>query len=122
MKRSKTKFLARQKFFEFLSVSKAAFDKTVAEYKKHKGLQKENLRDHMHDLELIFTMLGERVTTEITREEDAQEYKKIEGAAKRGGKVAGIARKETEKELGRPITSNKNYLSRPEKKKTIPKK
>ena len=70
----------------------------------------------MNDLELIFTMLGERVSTEITRKEDAQGYPRVEDAAKRGGKVAGNARKETEKELGRPITSSENYLSETEKK------
>ena len=92
---------------------------TPNEYKKFKGLKKENLRNHMNDLELIFSMLGERVSTEITKEEDAQGYKKVEDAAKRGGKVAGNARKETEKELNRPVTSKENYLSEPEKKKKI---
>ena len=73
----------------------------------------------MNDLELIFSMLGERVSTEITRKEDAQGYPEVEGAAKRGGRVAGNARKETEQELGRPITSKENYLSEPEKKKKL---
>ena len=90
---------------------------TPAEYKKFKGLKRENLRDHMNDLELIFSMLGERVSAEITRTENAQGYKKVEGAARRGGRVAGNARKETEKELGRPVTSSENYLFEPEKKK-----
>ncbi len=98
-------------------ISKATFGKTVEEYKKFKGLKRENLRDHMDDLELIFSMLGERVSTEITRKEDAQGYKEVEGAAKRGGRVAGNARKEAEKEIGRPITSNENYLKAPEKEK-----
>ncbi len=100
-------------------ISKAAFGMTPSEYKKFKGLKKENLRDHMNDLELIFNMLGERVSTEITRKEDAQGYEEVEGAAKRGGRVAGNARKDTEKELGRPITSKENYLSEPEKKKKL---
>ena len=100
-------------------ISKATFGMTPNEYKKFKGLKKENLRDHMDDLELIFSMLGERVSTEITRKEDAQGYKQVEGAAKRGGRVAGNARKETEQELGRPITSKENYLSEPEKKKKL---
>ena len=73
----------------------------------------------MNDLELIFTMLGERVSTEITRNEDVQGYVKVEDAAKRGGKVAGNARKQTEKELGRPITSKENYLAKPQSKKQI---
>ena len=92
---------------------------TPSEYKKFKGLKKENLRDHMNDLEIIFTMLGERVSTEITRKEDAQGYVEVEDAAKRGGRVAGNARKDTEKELGRPITSKENYLSETEKKKKL---
>ncbi|MBS3100675.1 Bro-N domain-containing protein [Candidatus Woesearchaeota archaeon] len=100
-------------------ISKATFGMTPSEYKKFKGLKKENLRDHMNDLELIFNMLGERVSTEITRKEDAQGYTEVEGAAKRGGRVAGNARKDTEKELGRPITSKENYLSEPEKKKKL---
>ena len=100
-------------------ISKATFGMTPNEYKKFKGLKKENLRDHMNDLELIFNMLGERVSTEITRKEDAQGFIKVEDAAKRGGRVAGNARKETEIELGRTITSKQNYLSEPEKKKKL---
>ncbi|MDO8740365.1 MAG: Bro-N domain-containing protein [Candidatus Woesearchaeota archaeon] len=100
-------------------ISKATFGMTPNEYKNFKGLKKENLRDHMDDLELIFSMLGEKVSTEITRKEDAQGYTEVEGTAKRGGRVAGNARKDTEKELGRPITSRENYLSEPEKKKKL---
>src|SRR3989344_1319396 len=100
-------------------ISKATFGMTPSEYQRFKGLKRENLRDHMNDLELIFTMLGERVSTEITRTEDAQSYPQVEDAAKRGGKVAGKARIETEKEIGRPITSNENYLDNPEKAKKI---
>ena len=110
-----------EKEFSILTaeISKATFGMTPSEYKKFKSLKKENLRDHMNDLELIFSMLGERVSTEITRKEDAQGYEEVEGAAKRGGRVAGNARKETEQELGRPITSKENYLSEPEKKKKL---
>ena len=100
-------------------ISKATFGMTPSEYKKFKGLKKENLRDHMNDLELIFNMLGERVSTEITRKKDKQGFISVEDAAKRGGRVAGNARKDTEKELGRPITSKENYLSEPEKKKKL---
>jgi prophage antirepressor-like protein len=103
-------------------ISKATFGKTVEEYKDFKKLQKENLRDHMNDLELIFTMLGERVTTELTREEDAQAFVQNKDTALRGGKIAGNARKETEKELGRPITSSENYLSQPESRKRLQQK
>ena len=110
-----------EKEFSILTaeISKATFGMTPREYKKFKSLKKENLRDHMNDLELIFSMLGERVSTEITRKEDAQGYEEVEGAAKRGGRVAGNARKETEQELGRPIASRENYLSEPEKKKKL---
>jgi len=98
-------------------ISKATFGMAPNEYKEFKGLKKENLRDHMNDLELIFTMLGERVSTEITRTEDKQGYPGVEDAAKRGGKVAGVARKETEQELGHSVISKENYLSESEKKK-----
>ncbi|MBI2147380.1 Bro-N domain-containing protein [Candidatus Woesearchaeota archaeon] len=102
-------------------ISKATFGKTVEEYKQFKGLEKpnQNLRDHMTDLELIFSMLGERVSTEIVRKSDAEGFDECEDAAKRGGRVAGNARKETEQELGRRITSPKNYLSEPETKKRL---
>ena len=90
---------------------------TPSEYQKFKGLKKENLRDHMNDLELIFTMLGERVSTEITRTDNAKGFNECENAAQRGGRVAGNARKETEKESGKPVSSNENYLDAPEKEK-----
>lgn len=98
-------------------ISKATFGLTPSEYKELKGLKRENLRDHMNDLELIFTMLGERVSTEITRTEDKQGFVEVEDAAKRGGRVAGKARIETEQEIGHPIVSGENYLSEPEGKK-----
>lgn len=98
-------------------ISKATFGLTPSEYKQFKGLKQENLRDHMNDLELIFTMLGEKVSTEITKTEDAQGYSQVEGAAQRGGRVAGNARSETEKELSRPIVTGENYLAEPEGKK-----
>jgi len=90
---------------------------TPSEYKEFKGLKKENLRDHMNDLELIFSMLGEKVTTEITRKEDSQGFTENKDAATRGGKVAGNARLETEKELGQSIISTENYLHMTEAKK-----
>ena len=96
---------------------KGAFDLKVQEYKQLKGLEKENLRDHMDDLELIFTMLGERSTTEIHRTEDSRGIKKLETDAKEGGAIAGSARKKLEKRLKRSIVSKKNYLQKPEKEK-----
>lgn len=93
-------------------ISKATFGMTPTEYKEFKGLTKknQNLRDHMDDLELIFTMLGERVTTEISQKEEPETFDESKKIAKRGGKVAGIARKETEKELGRSVSTPSNFL------------
>ena len=94
-------------------ISKATFGITPCEYKNLKNLpekSKANLRDHMDDLELIFTMLGERVTTEISKKEEPDTFDKNKNVAKRGGKVAGNARKETEKELGRSVITKKNFL------------
>ena len=93
-------------------ISKATFGMTPSAYKTYKGLDSpnQNLRDHMTDLELIFTMLGERVTTELSRQEKPADMAGHKSVARRGGKVAGNARKETEKELGRSIISPKNYL------------
>lgn len=94
-------------------ISKATFGMTPSAYKAYKGLESpnQNLRDHMTDLELIFTMLGERVTTELSKQEKPDTMPKHKSVALRGGKVAGNARKETEKELGRSIISSENYLS-----------
>lgn len=93
-------------------ISKATFGLTPSEYKDLKGLTKknQNLRDHMDDLELIFTMLGERVTTEISQKEQPETFGESKNIARRGGNVAGAARKATEKELGRSVVSSKNYL------------
>ena len=98
-------------------ISKATFGMTPSEYQKFKGLKKESLRDHMNDLELIFAMLGERVTTEITRNKDAQEFDECSDAAKEGGEVAGNARKDAEKKIGKPIVTSQNYLEEQEKNK-----
>lgn len=67
---------------------------TPSEYKKHKGLLQENLRDHMTDLELIFSMLGEAATKEIAVNQDAQGFDENKAAAKTGGKIAGDARRQ----------------------------
>jgi DNA-damage-inducible protein D len=117
----KERGIQREEDFAILTaeISKATFGVTPSEYKSIKGLtgKNQNLRDHMTDLELIFTMLGERVTTEISQEEKPDSFNKNKKVAKRGGRVAGTARKETEKELGRSIVTNRNYLL--ENKKTI---
>lgn len=100
-------------------ISKATFGMTPSEYKKFKRLKRENLRDHMDDLELIFTMLGEKVTTEISEQEKPDTFVKNRVVAKRGGSVAGNARKETEKEIGRRVSSKQNYLKQPEGRKIL---
>ena len=96
-------------------ISKATFGKTVSEYGELKGLSKENLRDHMTDLELIFGMLGERVTTEIIVNKNSQGFDECNDAAKAGGKVAGNARKEAEKEIGKSVITEENYLEKDNK-------
>lgn len=98
-------------------ISKATFCLTPSDYKKFKELSKpqENLRDHMTDLELIFTMLGEASTTEIARTKDAQGFPENKKAAKEGGSVAGKARKDLEKKSGRKVVTNQNYKSLSEK-------
>jgi hypothetical protein len=121
----KNRDVGQEKEFAILTneISVATFGKTVEEYKEFKGLKKENLRDHMHDLELIFTMLGESVTTEITKTKDAQGFDECEDAAKDGGEVAGNARKDAEKRIGKQIISDVNFLDEPEKvkRKRLPK-
>ena len=87
---------------------------TPNEYKKYKKLNKENLRDHMTDLELIFTMLGEASTTKIARNIDAQCFTENKTAAKKGGKIAGNARMELETESKEKLSTPENYLEKPE--------
>jgi len=110
-----------EKDYEILTaeISKAAFGITPSDYKKIKGLKRENLRDHMDDFELIFTMLSERSTTEIHRQENSTGMPKLKSDANRGGKIAGVARNELEKELGRSVVSNENYLPKSRKNKSL---
>ncbi|MGV8152044.1 MAG: BRO-N domain-containing protein [Candidatus Nanoarchaeia archaeon] len=96
-------------------ISKAAFDKTAQEYKKFKNLKNENLRDHMTDLELIFSMLGEASTAEIERAKNPQEFDEHLDVARKGGGVAGNARKEIESLTGEEVVSEDNYLTQTEK-------
>jgi len=113
--------ITAQKDFAILTaeISKATFGMTPGKYKKFKGLANpnHNLRDHMTDLELIFTMLGEKVTTEISKNEKPDTFNKSKKVAKRGGGVAGKARKETEKEIGGSVISRDNYLENTKKLK-----
>ena len=115
----KERGITKEKDYAILTaeISKATFGMTPSEYKEHKGLTKknQNLRDHMTDLELIFTMLGERVTTEISQQEKPEDFEGNKDVARRGGNVAGVARKETEKELGHSVISSENFLNLDEK-------
>ncbi|MFA6537651.1 MAG: phage antirepressor protein, partial [Patescibacteria group bacterium] len=88
-------------------ISKATFDLTPSEYKEVKGLKQENLRDHMGDLELIFSMLGEASTTEIAKTKNAQGFVENKIAARKGGKIAGNARKNLEIETGKKVVTKK---------------
>lgn len=100
-------------------ISKATFGKTVQEYKEFKGLRKENLRDHMNQLELIFSMLGEAATTEIARSKDAKGLEENTDAARKGGSVAGKARKDLEKKTKKKVSSTENYIYTPESLKKL---
>jgi len=98
-------------------ISKATFGLTPSEYKDLKGLERENLRDHMTDLELIFSMLGEAATTEITKTQDAQGFDENRITAKKGGRIAGDARQELEKETKKKVVTSENYLEITQKDK-----
>ena len=115
--------IAEQKDFAILTseISKATFGVTPADYKKLKGLKRENLRDHMTDLELIFTMLGEAATTEIARNKDAQGFTENQLAARDGGTVAGDARRQLEAKSGKKVITANNYLTDKPKPKLPPK-
>ena len=92
-------------------ISQATFGMTPSRYAEFKRLKRENLRDHMTDLELIFSMLGEAATTEITRTRDTQGFPENQRAARAGGTVAGNARRELEKKSGRKVVTRDNYLT-----------
>lgn len=119
----KNREINTEKEFAILTneISKATFGKTVGEYKEFKKLQKknQNLRDHMTDLELIFTMLGEKTTTEITKERNSQGITECKESAKEGGEAARDARESVEKRLGKSTISNENFLSHKKEKKKL---
>jgi len=100
-------------------ISKAAFGLTPSEYKKLKGLKNQNLRDHMTDLELIFSMLGEASTSEIERTRNPELFTEHKKASKEGGTIAKNARLELEQKTKTKVITSENYLSEPEKKKRI---
>jgi len=96
-------------------ISKATFGMTPSEYKTFKGLKRENLRDHMNDLELIFSMLGEASTTAIVKTKNPKGFVENKIAAIQGGNVAGNARRELESKTKTKVSTSENYL--PESKK-----
>ena len=119
----KNRDIKSEKEFAILTneISKATFGKTVGEYKEFKQLQKknQNLRDHMNDLELIFTMLGEASTTAITKEENSQGFAECKDSANKGGSVAKRAREDLEKNLGKSVVSKENFLPKKKEKKKL---
>jgi prophage antirepressor-like protein len=116
--------VTREKEYAILTaeIAKAAFGITPGKHKKIKGLKRENLRDHMTDLELIFSMLGEAATTEITRADDAKGFQESRHAARKGGEVSGKARKDLEQKTRKQVVSRENYLTTPEEIKKIERK
>lgn len=120
----KKREVKEKKEYEILTaeIAKAAFGITPSRHKKMKGLKRENLRDHMTDLELIFSMLGEAATTEITRVHDAKGFNENRTSAKKGGRIAGHARKKLEKETKKKVVSSENYLTEPESRKRLERK
>jgi hypothetical protein len=108
-----------QRDYEILTaeISKATFGITPSEYRKHKKLKRENMRDHMDDFELILTMLGERTTTEIHKTENSKGIPKLKNDARVGGQIAGSARKQIERKIKRSVVSKKNFLELKKKKK-----
>jgi len=100
-------------------ISKATFGMTPSQYQKFKGLKRENLRDHMNDLELIFSMLGEASTTEIAKNKNVIGFNENKIVAQEGGSVARKARKDLENKSGKKVSTNNNYLKKPESKKKL---
>ncbi|MDD4202350.1 MAG: Bro-N domain-containing protein [Candidatus Omnitrophica bacterium] len=115
----KKRNVKQQKEYAILTaeISKATFNMTPSEYKKFKRLKRENLRDHMTDLELIFSMLGEASTTEIARNKNSLGLTENKESARQGGEVAGKAIKDLEQKSGKRVVSNKNYLKLSQNKK-----
>jgi prophage antirepressor-like protein len=115
----KKRGIENQEDFSILTseISKATFGMTPSEYKKLKGLNKENLRDHMTDLELIFNMLGEASTAEIEKVSDPKTFGEHKKVSREGGSVAKTARLKLESKTKRKVITNENYLDEPEKEK-----
>ena len=92
------------------TIAKGTFGLTPSEHSEFKGLEKQNLRDHMTDLELIFTALSEEATRQIAITDESKGFNENHDSAVKGGKYAGNARKNLEKQIGKPIVSKDNYL------------
>jgi len=103
-----------QKGFEYAiltdEISKGWSDMTTRQYKNLKGLQKENLRDNMSTLELVLNMLAEATTTELAKAHDAHGLSENQLVARRGGNVAGDARKAIEADTGKPVITSQNAV------------
>jgi len=119
----KNRDVNNQKEYAILTaeISKATFGLTPAQYKDLKGLKSQNLRDHMNDLELIFSMLGEAATTAIVKTQNPKGFIENKKTAKQGGEVAGKARLDLESKTGQKVISSENYLPETQKKKQIKK-
>ncbi len=117
----KKREITQEKEFAILTneISKATFGKTVQEYKDFKNLKHENLRDHMTDWELILSMIGEKATTDITVARDSFGLEECKIPAKRGCEIAKNTREQIEKETGKNLISNKNYLDLEKRKKKV---
>lgn len=117
----KTRGVKEQKEYAILTaeISKATFGLTPSEYIKVKGLKSQNLRDHMNDLELIFSMLGEASTTAIVKSRNPKGFIENKILAKQGGSVAGKARRDLEIKTGTKIVSSENYLPETKKNKQL---
>lgn len=100
-------------------IFQAIFGMTPSQYKKFKSLKRENLRDHMNDLELIFSMLGEASTTEIAKNKNAQGFIQNKTSAQQGGTVAGNARRELERKSGKKVSTKQNYLTKLQSQKSL---
>jgi len=98
-------------------IMQGTFDLKVDEYKELKGLERENLRDHMTDIELILTMLAEATTTKLHRDRDSRGFEPLKKDAKDGGAVAGRTRKDIEEQSGTPVVSSSNFKELPQAKR-----
>ena len=100
-------------------ITKAWSGLSVKQYKNHKGLKKENLRDNMSNLELVLNMLAEATTTEISKEKKPKTFTENKKIAKQGGTIAGNTRKEIEEKTGKKVVNKLNAIDYLENKKGL---